>query len=118
MASKQNTRKVFSSKYIEPGMSFAEALKSKAEQLQRHTSQATAEASTTVDQTRLQTQTRCQETGQSVQAPNVSSDPLDMFRALTVVEQIMAQLKGAASEEANFVALAKIVLKLMKENGK
>jgi hypothetical protein len=41
-----------------------------------------------------------------------------MFRVFSVVEQIMAELKGAASEEAKFVALAKIVFKLMKENGK
>jgi hypothetical protein len=33
-----------------------------------------------------------------------------MFRAFTVAEKIMAELKNAASEEANFVALAKIVL--------
>jgi hypothetical protein len=30
----------------------------------------------------------------------------------------MAGLKGAASEEAKFLALAKSVFKLMKENGK
>jgi hypothetical protein len=94
----------------------AEALKSKAdESQQRHSA---AEASATIDQPTLQIQTRRQETGQSVQAPSVSSDPLDMFRALTVVEQIMAELKGSASEEAKFVALAKIAFKLMKDNGK
>jgi hypothetical protein len=41
-----------------------------------------------------------------------------MFRALNVVEQTMAEFKGAASEEAKFLAIAKIVFKLMKENGK
>jgi hypothetical protein len=30
----------------------------------------------------------------------------------------MAELKGAASEEAKFVAFAKIVFKLMNDNGK
>jgi hypothetical protein len=59
-----------------------------------------------------------QATGQSVQAPNVNSESLDMIRAFSVVEQIMAELKGAASEEAKFVALTKIVFKFMKENGK
>jgi hypothetical protein len=58
------------------------------------------------------------ETGQSVQAPLVNSDPQATVRALTVVEQIMAELKGAVSEEAKFVAIAKLVFKLMKENGK
>jgi hypothetical protein len=37
---------------------------------------------------------------------------------MTEVEQIMAELKGAASEEDKFLALAKIVFKLMKDNGK
>jgi hypothetical protein len=38
-----------------------------------------------------------------------------MFRALTVEEQIMAELEGAASEEAKFLVIAKIMFKLMKE---
>jgi hypothetical protein len=100
-------------------MSFRAALKSKADEAQqRHPSQPAAEASAIVDQPRLQTQRGRQETGHSVQAPNVSSHRLEMFRALTVVEQIMAELKGAASEEAKFVALATILFKLMKDNGK
>jgi hypothetical protein len=41
-----------------------------------------------------------------------------MVRALTVVEQIISDLKGAASEEAKFLAIAKSVFKLMKENSK
>jgi hypothetical protein len=41
-----------------------------------------------------------------------------MFRTLNVAEQIMAELKGAASEEAKFLAITKIVFNLMKENGK
>jgi hypothetical protein len=39
-----------------------------------------------------------------------------MFGELTVVEQIMAELNGAASEEAKFVATAKIVYTLIKAN--
>jgi hypothetical protein len=41
-----------------------------------------------------------------------------MVRALTVLEQIMSELKCAASDEAKFLAIAKIVFKLMKENSK
>jgi hypothetical protein len=37
---------------------------------------------------------------------------------MTVVEQIMAELKSAASEEDKFLALIKIVFKLMKDNVK
>jgi hypothetical protein len=36
----------------------------------------------------------------------------------SVVQQIMAELKGAAAEEAQFVALAKIMFKFMKKNSK
>jgi hypothetical protein len=101
-------------------MSFPAALKSKAgESQQRHPSQPAAEASATVDQPRVHTQRRRQETGQSDQASNESSDSQEeMFRAYTVAQQIMSELKDAASEEAKFVALAKIVFKLMNDNGK
>jgi hypothetical protein len=54
----------------------------------------------------------------SVQAPSVKCDTLEMFRALSVVQQIMAELKGAASEEDTFLSVAKIVFTLMKQNGK
>jgi hypothetical protein len=40
-----------------------------------------------------------------------------MLRALTVVQKIMTELKGAVSE-ANKFAIMKIVINLMKENGK
>jgi hypothetical protein len=64
--------------------------------------------------TGVHTQKRRQETGQSVQAPNESGDTQEeMFRAYTVAQQIMAELKGAASEEAKFLALAKFVYKFM-----
>jgi hypothetical protein len=52
-----------------------------------------------------------QETCQSVQAPIVNSQPLDnMLRVVTVVQQIM-------TEEDKIVAITKIVLNLMKQNG-
>jgi hypothetical protein len=59
-----------------------------------------------------------QTAGQSVQAPTVRSDPTDMYREITAAQQIMAELKDAASEEAKFLGIAKIVLKFMTDNGK
>jgi hypothetical protein len=58
-----------------------------------------------------------QKTGQSVQAPNLNNNSQDLFRAFSVAQQIMAELKGAAFEEAKFVFLAKIIFKFVKENG-
>jgi hypothetical protein len=55
---------------------------------------------------------------QSVQARTVNGDPMEMFRAFSVVKQIMAELKGAASQEDKFLSIAKIVFKLMKQNDK
>jgi hypothetical protein len=109
--SKPNTGRASSSNYITPGMSFTGALHSKTEESQqRHPSQATEKVPATVDQPRLQT--KRQETGQSVPALTVNSDPVDMFRAETVVQQIMAGLKGAVSEE---VKILTITINLMNE---
>jgi hypothetical protein len=59
-----------------------------------------------------------QKAGQSVRVPTVSSQPLDsMLRVVTVVEQIMAEINGAVSEEEKIVAITKIVLNLMKQDG-
>jgi hypothetical protein len=41
-----------------------------------------------------------------------------MLRALTVVQQIMAELKSAVSEEAKIFVITKTVMNLMKETGK
>jgi hypothetical protein len=40
-----------------------------------------------------------------------------MFRAAAAVQQIMTEFSGAVSEEAEIVAITKIVLNLMKHNG-
>jgi hypothetical protein len=57
-------------------------------------------------------------TGQSVQTPHVNSKTLDnMLRVVTVVQQIMTEFNGAVSEEDKIVAITKIVLNLMKQNG-
>jgi hypothetical protein len=40
-----------------------------------------------------------------------------MLRAVTLLQQIMADLNGALSEEDKIVAITKLVLNLMKHNG-
>jgi hypothetical protein len=40
-----------------------------------------------------------------------------MLRAVTVEQQIMTEFNGAVSEQDKIVAITKIVLNLMKQNG-
>jgi hypothetical protein len=40
-----------------------------------------------------------------------------MFRVVTDVQQIMTEFSGAVSEEQKILAITKIVLNLMKQNG-
>jgi hypothetical protein len=40
-----------------------------------------------------------------------------MLRVVTVVQKIMTEVSGAMSEEERIVAITKIVLKLMNQNG-
>jgi hypothetical protein len=58
-----------------------------------------------------------QKSGQSVPVPTVNSQPLDTVRVVTVVQQIMTELSGAVSEEDKIMAITRIVLNLMKNNG-
>jgi hypothetical protein len=57
-------------------------------------------------------------TGQSVEATNVNSLPLDnsTLWTVTVVQQFMTEFNGALSEEEKIVAITKIVLNLMKQS--
>jgi hypothetical protein len=98
--------RVFSSKPVKPNLSFEAALRGQA--VIQPQQEAAANSTSTSG-----TKANVQATGQSIQAPNVNSGSLDMIRAFSVVEQIMAELKGAACEEAKFVALAKIVFKFI-----
>jgi hypothetical protein len=56
---------------------------------------------------------------QSVQAPNANSSSVnDMFKVVALTfQQIMRELSGAKSEEDRIMAITKLVLKLMKQNG-
>jgi hypothetical protein len=54
----------------------------------------------------------------SVQASHVSSQPFEnMLKVVTVVQQIMTEVSGALSQEEQIMAITKIVLKLMNQNG-
>jgi hypothetical protein len=106
---------VFSSTLTTPGVSFAAALRGTKEKNQRPPA---AQVAATVEKPSVPASVRQEETGQSVSAPNVNSLPLDnMFRVITAVQQIMTEFNGAVSEEAKVVAITKIVLSLMKQNG-
>jgi hypothetical protein len=62
--------------------------------------------------------TTSEQAGQSVPAPPVNNVHVDMFNVITVVQQIMTELKDAVSEEAKILAITKIVFNLMKNNAK
>jgi hypothetical protein len=78
---------VFSSSYTIPGQSFAAALRRNAKQQQWPHSR-----SATVEQPRVPAplqRHQQQETGQSIQAPNVKSSSLNMLKVATAVQEIM-----------------------------
>jgi hypothetical protein len=59
-----------------------------------------------------------QPTGQSAQGSNVNSLPLDnMLRAITIVQEIMAEFSGAVTKDNKILAIRKILLNLMGQNG-
>jgi hypothetical protein len=61
-----------------------------------------------------------QVSSQSVQVPNANSSSLnDMFKVDgTIFQQIMTELNGPEFKEDRIMAITKIVLKLMKQNGR
>jgi hypothetical protein len=86
--------RVFSSNPVTPHLSFAAAFRGQAP------SQPQQKVAASINNT-APTTSKEQTAGQSVRAPNVNNDPLDMLRAFTVAGQIMAELKDTtASEEA------------------
>jgi hypothetical protein len=87
---KTTSGRVFSSNPVKPHLSFAAALRGQADTQPQQEAAANSTSPSGI-------KTKEQALGQSVQAPNVNNDSLDMFRAFSVVEQIMAELKNAAS---------------------
>jgi hypothetical protein len=109
---------VFSSNSITPGVSFAAALRGSAEQQQQPKTNQVPVTSPARGIKHIPAPALQQETGQSVKAPNVNSQPLDnMLRVVTAVQQIMTEFNGAVSERDKLMAITKIVLNLMQQNG-
>jgi hypothetical protein len=106
------TGRMFSSTIIKPQLSFAAALLEETDQVQQEAVASTREPELP------KTDSKQEEPSQSLPAPTVNSGPLNMLRALTAVQQIMTELKGTVPEEAMIFAITKIVINLMKENGK
>jgi hypothetical protein len=102
---KPTTWRVITSTLATPGVSFAVAPATNTRGLRHPKHQPQPSSPTSVPH---------QKTGQSVQVNSVSLD--NMFRVATVVQQIMTEFSGAASEEDKIVAITKTVLSLMKQN--
>jgi hypothetical protein len=108
---KEAVGRKFSSRPVLPGKSFAAALRGKPQQQQQPRTEPAERIAPLFNP-------KHQMSGQSVQAPSVCTSSLDdMFKVAAIVQQIMTELNGAVSEESKIVAITKIVLNLMKQNG-
>jgi hypothetical protein len=113
-ATLKTAARVFTSNFATPALSFAAALRG-----EKSTTPPIQQAAERPAKSQPTTPRPQQETGQSVQAPNVSGLPLDnMVRVVSAVQQIITELSGAVSEESKILAITRIVFNLMKENGK
>jgi hypothetical protein len=112
------TGRVFSSNITTPGLSFAAALRGGTAQQQQDPQARQLPVADPVTGTQARKPAPGhQKSGQSVPAPAVNSQPLDTVRVVTVVQQIMTELSDAVSEEDKIMAITRIVLNLMKNNG-
>jgi hypothetical protein len=100
---------VFTSKTVKPALSFAAALRGHPEE------QTRKEAAPPPRTTKPSTTSK--QTGLSLPAPPVNNVNVDMYNVITVVQQIMTELKDAVTKEAKILAITKIVFNLMKNNG-
>jgi hypothetical protein len=117
-APKTTTGKVFSSALTTPGVSFAAALRGSIDQQRPRNAKFQRQVKPHFKNRVSRPRRRNKKTGQSVQTPHENSQPLDsMLRVVTVVQQITTEFNGAVSEEDKIVAITKIVLNLMKQNG-
>jgi hypothetical protein len=117
---KTTTGRVFPTKLATPGVSFAAAFRGRTVDQQKPPAHLVTKAAPGTLESRISAPLPQlnQPTGQSVRACSVNSEPLDnMLRVITVVQQIMTEFNGAVSEEEKILAITKIVLNLMKQNG-
>jgi hypothetical protein len=111
---KTTTGRVFSSTLATLAVSFAIALRGGKQQQQPPAPQTPA----AIEKPSSSAGTPQQPTGQSAQASNVNSLPLDnMLRAITVLQQIMTEFSGAVSKQDKILAIAKFVLDLIEQTG-
>jgi hypothetical protein len=116
---KTTTGSVFSSNLTTPGVSTAALRGSTAQQQQQPQARQVPVADPPAE-IKLNTAASGQQqnAGQSVRAPSVNNQPLDnMLRVVTAGQQIMTEFNGAVSKEGKIVAITKIVLNLMNQNG-
>jgi hypothetical protein len=112
---------MFSSNLTTPGVSFAAVLRGGVAQQQQPLARQVPGAIPPPAEVKLSTPAigHQQKAGQSIRAPTVSSQLLDNVLILvTAVQKIMTEFNGAVSEEENIVAITKIVLNLMKQDGR
>jgi DNA replication initiation complex subunit (GINS family) len=111
--------RVLSSNLTTQGVSFAAALRGSTVQQQQRQARQVPVADP-LPEVKLSTPASRQKQieGRSVRAPTVNSQPLEnMLRVVTAVQQITTEFNGAVSEEDKIVAITKIVLNLMNQNG-
>jgi hypothetical protein len=109
---------VFTSNLTTPGVSFAAALRGGTQQQQPQALQVSTPERPPTKKHSVSAPVQPHQSGQSVRAQNTNSQSLDsMLRVVTVVQQIMTEIKGVVSEEEKIVAITKIVLNLMKQDG-
>jgi hypothetical protein len=115
------TGRAFSSNLTTPGMTFAAALRGKTEEQQQPQTHQVAGPDTMEHRVPATLPQHDQQiTDQSVQAPNVNSLSLDEMLEVTVmvVQQIMSESNGTVLEGAKILAITKIVLNLIEQNGR
>jgi hypothetical protein len=100
---KSTNGRMFSSNLIKPNVSFAGALRGHTDQ-KIHQETATGASTSDPEPSKMK-----QETGQSVPAPSVNSELQDnILRAVTLVQQIMMEVKDAVSAEAKILIITKL----------
>jgi hypothetical protein len=110
---------MFSSNLTTPGIFFAAALRGSTAQQQRpHARQIPVTDPSSAGKQNVPSPEQQQETGQSLRATIVNTQPLDsMVRAVTAVQQIMTEFNGAVSDKDKILPITAVVLNLMKQNG-
>jgi hypothetical protein len=114
----QDYNQVFSSNTITPGVSFAAALRGGSAQTEQPWAKQLPVVTPPTEVGSNPSPGRQQKSGQSVRAPSVNNQPIDdMLTVVTIVQQIVTEFRGAVSEKDKILAITKIVLNLMNQNG-